>query len=197
MSVLLGNGNGTFQAAVNFPTGAGPNSVAVADVNGDGKPDLIVANYYGSTVSVLLGNGNGTFQAPVNFATGVGQLRGRGRRQRRWQARPDRRRLRRQHRERVAGQWQRHLPGRRRTSPPGRRRDPWRWRMSTATANPIWSSPTRASNSVSVLLGNGNGTFQAASNFATGVQPYSVAVARFEWRRQAGPGRRPTSATTR
>ena len=46
-------------------------SVAVADVNGDGKPDLVVANYGSNTVSVLLGNGNGTFQAQQTFATGT------------------------------------------------------------------------------------------------------------------------------
>ena len=44
VSVLLGNGNGTFQAQATFATGSMPDSVAVADVNGDGKPDLIVAN---------------------------------------------------------------------------------------------------------------------------------------------------------
>ena len=45
--------------------------MALADVNGDGKPDLVVANSYGAdTVSVLLGNGNGTFQAQQTFATG-------------------------------------------------------------------------------------------------------------------------------
>jgi FG-GAP-like repeat len=40
-----------------------PVAATVADVNGDGKPDLIVANRFGYTASVLLGNGNGTFQA--------------------------------------------------------------------------------------------------------------------------------------
>ena len=44
VSVLLGNGNGTFQAAQHFPVGNGPESLAVADVNGDNKPDLIVVN---------------------------------------------------------------------------------------------------------------------------------------------------------
>ena len=43
VSVLLGNGNGTFQAQQTFATGNGPQSVAVGDVNGDGKPDLVVA----------------------------------------------------------------------------------------------------------------------------------------------------------
>ena len=71
MSVLLGNGNGTFQAAQNFTTGSRPHSVAVADVNGDGKADLLAADFKGSSVSVLLGNGNGTFQAAQNVTTGM------------------------------------------------------------------------------------------------------------------------------
>jgi hypothetical protein len=43
VSLLLGNGNGTFQAKVEYPTSAGPTSVVVADVNGDGMPDLVMA----------------------------------------------------------------------------------------------------------------------------------------------------------
>ena len=70
MSVLLGNGDGTFAAQQTFATGSCPPSVAVADLNGDGKPDLIVANYNDNTVSVLLGNGDGTFPTQQTFATG-------------------------------------------------------------------------------------------------------------------------------
>jgi len=68
VSVLLGNGDGTFQAGVNYsaaPSGSG--TVVVADVNGDGKPDLILA---GGAIGVLLGNGNGTFQAEVSYSGG-------------------------------------------------------------------------------------------------------------------------------
>ena len=68
-SVLLGNGNGTFQAKHNFGTGASPYSVTVSDFNGDGKGDLVTADYDDSTASVLLGNGNGTFQAKQSFET--------------------------------------------------------------------------------------------------------------------------------
>src|SRR5439155_12280870 len=45
VSVLLGRGDGTFQTAVNYAAGAGPSSVAIGDFDGDGKPDLAVANY--------------------------------------------------------------------------------------------------------------------------------------------------------
>ena len=79
VSVLLGNGDGTFQAAVNYASAVYyTKSVAVADVNGDGRPDLLLASQYcdGSNcsyglVSVLLGNGDGTFQAPnLTFLSG-------------------------------------------------------------------------------------------------------------------------------
>ena len=70
VSVLLSNGDGTFQPAVTYLAGSGPDAVAVADFNGDGKLDLAVANAVGNNVSVLLGNGDGTFLAAVNYSTG-------------------------------------------------------------------------------------------------------------------------------
>ena len=54
VSVLLGNGAGSFASAVNFAVGAFPRSVAIGDFNGDGKADLVSANVGSSTVSVLL-----------------------------------------------------------------------------------------------------------------------------------------------
>ncbi len=70
VSVLLGNGDGTFQPAVPYATGGQTAlSVAVADVNGDGTPDLLVANESSNSVGVLLGNGDGTFQPAVTYAT--------------------------------------------------------------------------------------------------------------------------------
>ena len=70
VSVLLGNGDGTFQPHVDYATGDYPVWEAVSDFNGDGKPDLAVANDLGNTVSVLLGNGDGTFQPHMDYATG-------------------------------------------------------------------------------------------------------------------------------
>jgi hypothetical protein len=74
VSVLLGNGNGTFQARQTFDANASPASVKLADVNSDGRPDLVVANALSTnnTLSVLLGNGNGTFQARQTLATSSG-----------------------------------------------------------------------------------------------------------------------------
>jgi len=66
VSVLLGNGGGTFKPAVNYLVGQGAFSVAIADINGDGKPDIATANVGALTVSVLVGNGDGTFQPKID-----------------------------------------------------------------------------------------------------------------------------------
>ncbi len=71
VSVLLGNGDGTFQPRVDYTTGASPYGVIAADFNGDGILDLAVANSASSSVSILLGNGDGTFQPKVDYATGI------------------------------------------------------------------------------------------------------------------------------
>jgi hypothetical protein len=70
LSVFIGNGDGTFQGAVPYPVGNTPMSVAVGDLNGDGSLDVVTANQSG-TVSVLLGNGDGTFQPFVNYSAGL------------------------------------------------------------------------------------------------------------------------------
>jgi hypothetical protein len=65
-NVLLGNGDGSFQAPVNNTLSG--TVVAVADVNNDGKPDLIAST--DTSVAILLGNGDGTFAAPVYYEDG-------------------------------------------------------------------------------------------------------------------------------
>src|SRR6266566_3333024 len=139
-SVLLGNGDGTFQPPRTLPIGTHPALVAVGDFNGDGKPDLAISSVGDNTVSVLLGNGDGTFLAPQVTPVGlnpwyfaVGDFNGDG-------------------------------------------------KLDLAVADygcPLdcTSSP---SNTVTVLLGNGNGTFQSPQTFAgVGTKPYFVAVGDF------------------
>src|SRR5205807_1525829 len=135
VAVLLGNGDGTFQAPRNFSTGQGSLSVAVGDVNGDGQPDVAVANFRSSTVSVLLGNGDGTFQTPRNFDAGTGPLSF---------AVGD-----------VNGDGLQDL----------------------AVAN--YDFNIHGPNTVTVLLGNPDGTFQAPQAFGAGTNPASVAVGDF------------------
>ena len=72
VSVLLGNGDGTFEPPVFYQTGPAPRSAVAADFNRDGKLDLGVANtgaptYPGNAVSILIGIGDGTFLAPANY----------------------------------------------------------------------------------------------------------------------------------
>lgn len=75
LGVMLGNGDGTFQPAVTYNAGVSAggwaNSVMIADLNGDGRPDLAVANFPDGTTGVLLGNGDGTFQPVVLYGAGA------------------------------------------------------------------------------------------------------------------------------
>ena len=68
VSILLGNGDGTFGPPASYAVGGVPSSLAVGDFNGDQNKDLAVAT--AGNLSVLLGNGDGTFQAAQNFPVG-------------------------------------------------------------------------------------------------------------------------------
>jgi hypothetical protein len=79
ISVLLGNGDGTFAPHVDYDVGDYPTGVVAGDFNDDGKIDLAVSNNFDNTISILYGNGDGTFQpqvvvdvasGPMSIATG-------------------------------------------------------------------------------------------------------------------------------
>jgi hypothetical protein len=179
VSILLGNGDGTFTAANNFVAGSGSYSVVVGDFNGDGKQDLAVANQNSANVSILLGNGDGTFSGPNNFGVGsfptsvaVGDFNGDGKQD-----------------LAVANQASNNVSillgnGDGTFSAPNN---------FAAGSNPVsvavgdfngdgkqdLAVANQASNNVSILLGNGDGTFSAPNNFAAGNTPVSVAVGDF------------------
>ncbi|CAF1035589.1 unnamed protein product, partial [Rotaria magnacalcarata] len=63
-----------FTGQTTYSTGNGPNAVVAVDVNGDGKADIIVANYGSNNVGVLLNIGNGTFAAQMTYSAGSGPV---------------------------------------------------------------------------------------------------------------------------
>jgi FG-GAP-like repeat len=142
VSVLLGNGDGTFQPAATYDAGGYPYAsgpginipIFVADVNGDGKPDLVVANATDrnqvgdGVVGVLLGNGDGTFQPVVRYDSGGFGASG--------AAMAD-----------VNGDGKLDV-------------------VVVNCGGPVSCAPPVAT--VGVLLGNGNGTFQAVKTYGTG-----------------------------
>jgi hypothetical protein len=139
VSILLGNGDGTFQKTADLPAGQSPSSVAVGQFTTSGHLDLVVANACDDHVSVFLGNGDGTFQPAQNFPIGprgplsvaVGQFTNSG------------------HQDLV-------------------------------TANFGVGGYGTVENTISVLLGNGDGTFQPPQTYTLGTNgPYCVAVGNF------------------
>jgi len=71
ISVLLGNGAGSFGTASNFKVPSRPTSVSVADFNKDGISDLAVTSSYFNNVSIMLGDGDGTFSSATQFDVGT------------------------------------------------------------------------------------------------------------------------------
>ena len=171
VSILLGQGDGTFQAAQTWQW-MRPVSVTVGDFNGDGHLDLATANANADIVSILLGQGDGTFEAVPDVEVGAGPLLSPGGISMAMATSDLATANLCQHRVDPAGPGRWHLCGR-----PGvwsgrsflsiiggrlRRR----WPPDLATAN--------ANANVSVLLGQGDGTFSAAQDFAVGVGPESI-----------------------
>jgi hypothetical protein len=192
VTILLGNGDGSFRNAGDFQVGTSPVSIAVADLKHDGKLDLVTANIISNTVSVLLGNGDGTFQPAVNLPVGPtpesvavgdfagdgnlsivtaneGDIQGNGGSISLLRGNGD-------------GTFQPAV-----TLPLSQGGDPLTARsiaVADLTGNGIPDIVTAndsesSQGTVSVLLGNGDGTFQAPVTFAAGSQPLSVAVGNF------------------
>jgi hypothetical protein len=180
VSILLGKGDGTFEPAQDFAVGGAPLAVSVGDFNGDGQQDLATANDQTLTVSILLGNGDGTFEPAQNSAVGgpprsitVGDFDSDGR----------------QDLATDSGDSVSVLLGNGDgTFEPAQDfavgRDPVSVKVGDfngdgqqdlATAN----SGGNSDHSVSVLLGQGDGTFEPARDFGVGLTPFSVAVGDF------------------
>jgi hypothetical protein len=137
LTLLLGNGDGTFRSYRLYPAGDTPVAVASGDFNNDGYPDLVTANSVDNNISVLLGNGDGTYQPQNTYLVGnnpaalaVGDFNGDG-------------------------------------------------KLDLAVAN--YGAAGAPGNTVSILLGNGDGSFPQppSSTYTVGTSPLAIAVGDF------------------
>ncbi len=170
------NAAASFQPQQTFATRVQPVATVVGELTGDGKEDLVVANYKSNTISVLLGNGNGTFQAQHTFAAGLN---------------PDSVALGDVNGDNIpdlivgdenAGSVSVLLGNGNGTFQAPRTFAAGTYPVSVqlgylnGDGKPDLVVTNSGNNTVSVLLGNGNGTFQAPQTFATGIAPVSVTV---------------------
>jgi len=179
VSILLGNGNGTFQSDGTYTVGANPRGVAVGDFAGNGINDLAVVNGGDGTVSILLGNGNGTFHIAVNYAAGgepnavaVGDFNGDGKL------------------DLAVADYGDGAVSILLGNGNGTFQSPVEYATGSGSRslavgdfNGDGKSDLAVTNvndgDVSILLGNGDGTFQTGVNYASGNQPNSVVVGDF------------------
>lgn len=131
-SILLGNGNGTFQNQTKYFIGSNPVAVSAADFNKDDKLDLVVANSFGTTIGVLLGNGDGIFQDQKLYIVGYNPS------------------------SIITGDFNKDS------------------KLDLAVTN-----RNLVNRNVTVILGNGDGTFQSPMNYAVNPLPIFLTTADF------------------